>query len=337
MSAITDNAATLMYNAQSLAASSNNNLYAILAKLETMRDEFFKITSSDFQHNIPAFDAQNFPALIAEIQAYLDGVVTDAESLTGLITNKSDQAIAELNTLLAGIVPADVQPSITPISVDTAAGIIAATGAVLDTLRRRLETEAVEQAANGNYAAPSGATLAAITDIRADIAGKKGAAAAESLQQQNEQNAQLFIEATQAQFDLASQVYNAWAQFTNRTIAAIGQIIADYEQSPFLDAQIQAETADALVTSYAGLNSAAMQLANAAGENYKAQLAPYKLDVLEDKLDVMAYQESIKLTAGSKLAAARAFARALQGAGQVANAALGSITSHGSFVERSFS
>jgi len=337
MSTITDSASTLMYNAQSLASSSNNQLYAIIASLDAMKDDFYRIDSSGFQYNIPGITTTDFPALIAEIQSYLDQVVVDATALDGLITNKSDQAISELTALLATLTPADVQISIPIITLDTADGIIAATNAVLDTQRRRLETEALERFASAGYPAPPGIALAAITDIRTENAGKKGAAAAEAIQQQQEKNAMLFLEATQSQFDLASQTYNAWAQFTNRTISAIGQIIADYEQSPFLNAQIQAETADALVTAYAGLNQAAMQLARTSGDVYKAELAPYRLDVLQDKLDVQAYQESLRLTSQGKLSVARALASALRDSGRVANAALGSITSHGTFVERSFS
>lgn len=337
MSTITDNASTLMYNAQSLASTSNNQLYAIIEKLDLMRDDFYRINSSGFQYDLPEIATTDFPALIAEIQSYLDQVVVDAQSLNGLITNKSDQAITELQALLATLAPADTQVSIPVRTIDTADGIIAATNAVLDTQRRRLETEALEKFASAGYPATPGIALTTISDIRTDIADKKGKAAAEAIMQQQQKNAELFLEATQSQFDLASQIYNAWAQFTNRTISAIGQIIADYEQSPFLDAQIQAETADALVTAYAGLNQAAMQLARTSGDVYKAELAPYKLDVLQDQLDVGAYKESLKLTSRGKLVAAKALADALRDSGRVANAALGSIISHGTFVERSFS
>ena len=302
-----------------------------------MKADFYKVTATDFNADIPGFESTDFPALIAEVEGYLEGIITDAGTIGNSITNNSAKAIAKLNEIMAGNLPADTMPTLPVREVDTAAGIILAGSASLETERRLLETQAVEKFAALGYPALPGGGVSAIAGIRLDVADKKGKIAAAALKEQQEKNASLFIESTMKLLDMSSQVFNSWAQFTNATVRIIGRIIADYERSPLLDAEIQVEEANALVTAYAGLNRSAQQLAEAAGQTYKAELAPYKLDVLRDSLKVDAFNTSVKLTSGGKLAATRAFASALSNAGHVASASLSAIYSHGNFVERSFS
>ena len=337
MSTITDNASTLMNNAQSLANTSNVWLRSIINELSSMRDDFYKLTASDFAADIPDFEQQNFPALIEEVSGQLDQVLVDAQNINGLLVNNSARAITKLNEIMAGVLPADVMPTLPVRDVATAADIINASNASLETERKVAETQAVEQFAALGYVSAPGALLSAIETIRLQIAEKRGEVAFNALREQQEKNASLFIESTTQLFALSKQVFDAWAGFSSMAIRVIAQIIADYERSPLLNAQIQAEQAEALVSAYAGLNRAAEQLANAAGQVYKAELAPYRLDVLRESLKVNAYDQSMKLTSAGKLAVARAFASALRGAGEVANSALGAVTSHGNFVERSFS
>lgn len=333
-----DSASTLMNNTQALAAVGNVQLRNIIAVLENMMaDSFYQITANDINADIPYFDASDVPDIINEVKGYLDGVLLDAAAIDGAVTNNASKAIAKFEEMTADLMPADTPITLPERSVSTAAGVIAASRALLETQRKRQEAEAVAKFADMNFPAPPGPCLGAIADIRLDTMNKMAEAAAQAWQQEQEKNVQMFIEHSQRVFDLSAQLVQAWAQIIDLSVRMISQLIADYEQSPLLHAEVAAAQASALAGAYAGLNRATIDLVRMSGDSYKAELAPYKLDVLEDSLKVDAYKASLSLTLGAKAKIASALAGALRNAGQVASSCLGSVTSHGSLVERSFS
>ena len=333
-----DSASTLMYNTQSLAATSNVQLRSIIAILEQMLDNsVYQVTASDFNADIPAYDASDIPDVIAEVKGYLDGVLLDSAAIEGAVTNNATKAIAKVESMLADLVPADQSLAQPDRSIDTAGGVITSTRAVMETHRKRAETQLLGKFASMNFPAPPGACLEAIADLRLDLADKMADAALKAIQADKEQNITLFVQRAQREFDVTSQVVQAWSQLIDITVRMIGQLIADYEQSPMLNADVQAETASALVGAYAGLNRATTDLVQAVGTSYKAELAPYKLDVLEDQLKVSAYKASVNLSLSAKAKIASALSSALNNAGKVAGSCIGSISAHGSYVERSFS
>lgn len=333
-----DRASTLMYNAQSLAATSNSQLRGIIAVLEEMlKDGAYKITASDFNATIPHFEAANIQNVITEVKGYLDGVLLDAAAIDGAVTNNATKAIDKLESMLAGMVPADPDLSLPVRESNVTAGAIEASRAALETARKAQETAIVARFAAMNFPALPGPGLAAIADLRLEVAAKSAEVAAQTLQAEAEQNIRLYTERAQREFDLTSQLVQSWSQLISLTVRMIGQLIADYEQSPMLHAEVMAEQSSALVGAYSGLNHATTALVRSMGDSYKAELAPYRLDVLEDSLKIDAYKKSMELTLSNKTRIASALASALRDAGEVANACIGAVSAHGSFVERSFS
>lgn len=334
---ISDNATTLVSNVQSMAAVGNVNLRAAIEYIKQALDDKFVITAPGFAYDIPQIDLSDFPDLIAEVQGYLDGIVADSQAIDAAIVNNSAKAITKLQEISAAVLPSDVTLTMPELTVAFATEVMAAERALNETKRKQDEQTVLAEMAARKFPSPPGVALDAIMEIRRKSMKEIADRALEVKANEQRQNAKLFVDRIETLFTLQSTLIKAWNSVSELTIKLIGQIIADYEKSPMLDATVAADTALALSSAYAGLNKATMELVRAGGMSYRAQLAPYKLDVLEDGLAVDAYQKSMDLTLAVRARAASALASALGQAGHVAGAALGSIGVHGSFVERSFS
>lgn len=333
---ISDNALTLINNVQSMAAVGNVNLRATIYELREMLDVVHKLTAEDFDASIPAVDISDIPGLIAEVEGYLQGVLDDSQSITSMISNGSQQAVDAIEALMASLVPGEVNTLLTDRQVSFASDVMTAERSLSESERKRAEVSVLANASALGFASPPGFAVGAIADIRAKESEIMGRRAAELRQQEQEQNARLFLDRLEKQYAMQEQLIRAWVQSYELTAKLIGQIIADYEKSPLLDAQVAAETASSLTGAYAGLNNAAIQLTRAAGISYKAQLMPHKLQVLEDQLQGFAYEKGMKLTFSERGKIASLLSGALRDAGQIAGSCLAATSAHGNFVERSF-
>lgn len=334
---IADNATTLVSNVQSMAAVGNVNLRGAIEYIKQSLDDKFVITAPGFSYDIPQIDLSDFPDLIAEVQSYLDGIVADSQAIDAAIVNNSAKAIAKLQEISAAVLPTDVTLTMPELTVAFAESVTAAERALAETKRKQDEQAVLAEMATRKFPSPPGAALGVIIEIRRKSMKEMTDKALDAKSREQQQNAKLFIGRIETLFSMQSELIKAWNNVSALTIKLIGQIIADYEKSPMLDATVAADTALALSSAYEGLNKASMELVRAGGMSYRAQLAPYKLDVLEDGLAVDAYQKSMDVTLALRARAASALASALGRAGHVAGAALGSINVNGSFVERSFS
>lgn len=334
---IADNATTLMYNIQARAASGNATLRVIIATLEGMLGKMYKLYSPDFNADIPQVDITDIPDLISDVEGYMQQVLADAGAIDGLISNGSASAIAKLEELLASLMPADPNLTLPDTSVSFSDGAMAAERALSDAERRQAEVAILAEYATRKFFTAPGEAVGAIADLRIKAAAELGERAAAVRMKEAEQNAKLYIERVSKQFQMESELLRNWTNVFDLTVKLIGQIIAEYEKSPLLDAEIAASTAAALTSAYGGLNQSAVQLTHAAGVSYKAALAPYKLQLLEDQLKTMAYAKGMKLTFAARTKIASALASALRDAGQVAHACIAAISAHGNYTERAFS
>lgn len=332
---IADNALTLMYNVQSMAAQGNVNLRAIVYELRSMMADVYVLHANKINADMPDVSIADIPALIDEIEGYMQQVLDDANDLESMLTLNADAAITALENLMAYLVPDDVSTELQDIQVDFSSAM-GPTRTAAETARKRAEVAALSAAAARKFHLPPGVTVGSIIDIRVKTSEEMGAKATEFKVAEQQQNAKLFIDRIETEYAMQEQLIKAWSNTYQLMIRLIGQLIADYEKTPLLTAQIAAETASAMTKAYSGLNSAAIQMANAAGITYKAQLKEYELQVLEDKLAADAYETGMKLTFAERARIASALASATADLGRVANACIGSTTSHGSYVERSF-
>lgn len=332
---IADNALTLMNNVQSLAATGNVNLRGIIAELRAMLQNVYVLHANEINANVPDVSVADIPALISEVEGYLQGVLDDSAAIESMISGGSAQAIAKIEQIMAGLVPADAPTALADIQLDFSSAI-PAERALAESERKRAEVAILSNAAARGFFLPPGEAVGAIAEVRAKTAEAMGKRAAEVRRAQQEQNARLFLDRLEKQYAMQEQLIRAWVQTYELTTRLIGQVIADYEKSPLLDAQIAAETASSLTSAYAGLNSAAIQLTRAAGTTYKAQLSGHKLQVLEDQLKALAYKKGMTLTFNERGKVASALSAALNNAGSVASGCIGSTTANGNYVERSF-
>ena len=335
---ITDQAVTLMRNVQGMAATSEVNLRAIILELRSMLDKLYVVSQTDFDANIPEVDLSGLPDLIAEVEGYLNGVLEDAQTMKNGIANNAAAAIAKVEEIMAGILPTeDPNTSLAVPTITGADAILTANRAAADTERRLAELAVLNEYAAKRFPLPPGSAIGDIADIRLKMGSKLADEAAKVLEQQAEENAKMFITQVEKTFVYTAELIKAWDNLYTQVLAVIGQIIADYEQSPLLNAEVQAKTAKALADAYSGLNRAAMSISSAASTAYKAELAPYQLQALEDSLKMDAYEAGMKLTISSRSRIASALAQALGGAGHAAAAAIGSVGANGTFTERAFS
>lgn len=332
-----DSAMTLMNNTQSLAATGNVQLRSAISQLEEMIDDVYRIPSTSIDATIPEVDIGQLPDVIAEVQGYLDGVLADSETIAGAVSNNASTAIAKMNEILAPLYPADTPITLTDRQVSFAQEVTDATRVAAETERKAQEVKVLKASANRGFALPPGQAVAAIASLRLKTSALVAEAAAEQIAKQQQQNAQLFTNRIEQLFQLQSEVVRAWNNASLQTLRTIGQVLEDYERSPLTDARRQAMTASTLAGAYSDLNRAATQLAAAVGTSYKAELAPYQLDVIEAKLQMGAYEAGQKLTLAMRGRVASALASALGNAGRVAGSCLGAVSAHGSYVERSFS
>lgn len=334
---IADSATTLMYNIQARAASGNATLKGIIATLEGMMGDMYRLYSPDFDADIPQVDVSDIPDLITDVEGYMKQVLADADAIDGLISNGSASAIAKLEELLASLLPADPNLALPDNQLSFADGAMTAERALADAERKREEVAVLAEYATRKFFTAPGEAVGAIADIRVKAAKELGEKAAAVRMREAEQNAKLYIERATKQFQMESELLRNWVVVFDMTVKLIGQIIAEYEKSPLLDAEVAASTANALTSAYGGLNQSAIQLTHAAGVSYKAALAPYKLQLLEDQLKTMAYAKGMKLTFAARNRIASALASALRDAGQVAHACIAAISAHGNYTERAFS
>lgn len=335
---ITDQAVTLMRNVQGMAATSEVNLRAIILELRSMLDTLYVVPQTGFTADIPEVDLTGLPDLIAEVEGYLNGVLEDAETMKNGIANNSAAAIAKVEEIMAGILPApDPSTALAVPAISGADEVMAANRAAADTERRQAEMAVLADYASKRFPLPPGSAISEIADIRLKMGAKLADEASKVLQDQVEQNVKMFIRQVESTFQYTAELIKAWDNLYTQVLGVIGQIIADYEQSPLLNAEVQAKTAKALADAYSGLNRAAMSISDAASITYKAELAPYQLQALEDSLKMDAYEAGMKLTMSTRGRIASALAQALGGAGHAAAAAIGAVGASGSFTERAFS
>lgn len=335
---ITDQAVTLMRNVQGMAATSEVNLRAIILELRSMMDQLYVVDQTDFDVTIPEINLSDLPGLIAEVEGYLDGVLEDAQTMKNGIANNAAAAIAKVEEIMAGLVPSpDPSTTLVAPTIAGAEGILTANRAAADTERRQAEVAVLAAYAAKRFPMPPGSAVADIAGIRLKMGVKLASEASKVLAEQAEHNVTMFLAQVEQTFNFTAELIKAWDNLYTQVLGVIGQIIADYERSPLLNAEVQAKTAGALTAAYTGLNRAAMSITNAASAMYKAELAPHQLQAIEDSLKMDAYEAGMKLTMSSRAKIASALAHALGGAGHAAAAAIGSVGANGSFTERAFS
>lgn len=335
---ITDSAVTLMNNVQNMAAVSSVNLQSIIYTLREMLDKLYTVSQTDFNAEIPDVDMAALPALIEEVEGYFDQILEDAETMKNGIANNAAAAIAKVEQIVAGMLPTEEpNTTLTVPTIDSAAGVLAANRAAAETERRQAELVVLADYAAKRFPLPPGSAISDIADIRLKMGAGLAKEASKVLQEQAEENVKLFIIQVEQTFRYTAELVKAWENLYTQVLAVIGGIIADYERSPLLDAEVQAKTAKALADGYSGLNRAAITLTNTAGTMYKAELAPHQLQAIEDSLNMDAYEAGMKLTLSSRSRIASALASALGGAGSAAAAAIGAVGANGSFTERAFS
>lgn len=332
---IADNALTLMNNVQAMAAQGNVNLRAIVYELRGMLDDVYALHAEEFDADIPDVSVADLPALIDEIEGYMQQVLDDAAAMENMLNMNADAAIGALETMMAQLVPGEASTELADIQVEFSSSMAAARAAA-ETARKREEVAVMAATAAKRFFLPTGVAMGAVVDIRVKSADSLGAKALEIKVAEQKHNAKLYVDRLEKQFAMQKELIEKWTDTYQLMIKLIGQLIADYEKTPLLQAEIAAATATALTKAYSGLNSSAIQITKAAGTTYKAQLSEYELQLLEDKLQAAAYEKGMDLTFAERHRIAAALASSVADLGRVANACIGSTTSHGSYVERAF-